>query len=354
MGQSADQVSRLGRLDATMEHGDEPEAIEVEIEQTRAEMSATVDAIQQRLNPEQAKESARELAEHVLEEAKEHAREIVQEASEHAREVIKDATAHVQGAIHDATIGRVQNMVSHAQGRANQASEGLMTTIKQNPVPAALAGIGLAWLWMNRRTASAPHMTTYHEAAYAAGPGRGGYAAGPGYGVGSRPSQADGMTSRVGQMVGGAASRVGDTVGGIAGQVGDTAGQLADQVGTSAATLAGAVGDTASDLMDATQERAGQFVEMVGDTAGTVEARFQQTMRTNPLAVGAVALAVGTAIGLALPQTQRENELMGEARDTLVEKVQDVAQEAVGKVQAVAGEAQETVKTEAQKQGLTQ
>jgi len=133
-------VSRLGRLDAVTSEADAPEVLEAEIAQTRAEMSATVDAIQQRLNPEQAKDSARELAEHVLEEAKEHAREIVQEASEHAREVLKDATAHVQGAIHDATIGRVQHMVTSAQYRANEASDGLMTTIRQNPVPAVLAG----------------------------------------------------------------------------------------------------------------------------------------------------------------------------------------------------------------------
>ena len=72
------------------------------------------------------------------------------------------------------------------------------------------------------------------------------------------------------------------------------------------------------------------------------------------MAVGVAALALGAAVGLVLPQTERENRLMGEARDSLVEKARGVAQETVEKVQAVAGEAQQAVKDEASKQGLTQ
>ena len=89
-----------------------------------------------------------------------------------------------------------------------------------------------------------------------------------------------------------------------------------------------------------------------------IEDSFQRALRTNPLAVGAVTLALGAAIGLALRRPQRENQLMGEARDTLLERAQGFAQETVEKVQHVATEAQqtvtETVKEEAKSQGLTQ
>jgi hypothetical protein len=41
----------------------------------------------------------------------------------------------------------------------------------------------------------------------------------------------------------------------------------------------------------------------------------------NPLAVGAGALAAGVAIGLLLPSTQREDELLGTTRDNLLDEV---------------------------------
>jgi ElaB/YqjD/DUF883 family membrane-anchored ribosome-binding protein len=78
--------------------------------------------------------------------------------------------------------------------------------------------------------------------------------------------------------------------------------------------------------------------------------QFQQLLQRNPLAVGAVAAAVGVAVGLALPETERENRLMGDARDTLVEKAQGAAQGAVEKAKQVAGDAAKEVAGEAVKQ----
>lgn len=348
MGQSA---GGIGRLSAShVEETDEPAVIEAGIEQTRSDLSATVEAIQQRLDPEQAKDSARELAEHVLQEAKEHAREIVQEAGEHAREVVKDATAHVQMAIHDATIGRVQHMVHSAHDRANGASEGLLATIKQNPVPAALAGFGLAWLWMNRRSDGARHAATYREAHSTAGAGypaptQAGYRA---------PETQQGIAGRIGQAMGGAASQVGSTAGDLASTVGGTASNVAGTLGDAAGSAAGAVGETAGHVAGAIGDTASSVAGQVGGAAEHAGVSMQRALQTNPLAVGAVVLALGAAVGLALPQTERENQLLGEARDTLVEKAQGMAQETMGKVQQIATEAQQTVQHEAQKQGLTQ
>jgi hypothetical protein len=49
-------------------------------------------------------------------------------------------------------------------------------------------------------------------------------------------------------------------------------------------------------------------------------------IRDYPLAMGAAAAIVGAAIGVAVPETDRENELMGETKEAAVHK----AQEAVG------------------------
>ena len=84
---------------------DEVEVTRVEIERTRAGMSETVDAIQERLSPENLKEQAKDR--------------------------VKEATV----------------------GKAQEAGSGIVDTIRQNPLPAALTGIGLGWLFVERQKA---------------------------------------------------------------------------------------------------------------------------------------------------------------------------------------------------------
>lgn len=365
MGQGTSAMmggAEFNRGTAPVLNSDDPAEITQEIDQTRAEMTATVDAIQEKLNPQQATDHAKEIAEQVLAEAKVHAQELIQEAGEHAREAVRDATAHVQGAIHDATIGRVQTMVRTANYKANVASESFLDTIKQNPIPAALAGIGLGWLWMNRKSASSQRSMEYpgfnagsqsRYSSFDTQPGAyGAYGTGTGYDAGHQHGGHD-LMGRVGSSVGSAAEQVSGTASNVAGQVTSSASQFAGQVGDTASQVASQVSDTASSLvqtMGATASGLGQQAQL---GAERVEDRFQSTLRTNPLAVGAVALALGTAVGLALPQTEPENALMGDTRDSLLDKAQDLAQETMGKVQDVAGEIQTTVEKEAEKQGLT-
>jgi hypothetical protein len=80
---------------------------------------------------------------------------------------------------------------------------------------------------------------------------------------------------------------------------------------------------------------------------------FERMVRENPLAMGALAVGAGAALGLAIPQSTQEHEVMGEARDTFVEKAQEKAQDAQQRVQRVAQEAQSAAKEEASNQGLT-
>ena len=75
-------------------------------------------------------------------------------------------------------------------------------------------------------------------------------------------------------------------------------------------------------------------------------------LQENPLVVGALAVGTGAAVGLAIPETAKEHEVMGEARDTVVEKAQEKAQEVQQSVQRVAEEAQGAVQQEAENQGL--
>jgi len=401
MGQNADPMSRSGQSGVEdIAVTPETEHLRRDIEHTRTDMSGTLDAIQQRLNPEtlgeqakdtageitaQAKEAALEVVDHalaevkgqaseVLEQAREvliearvTAREVLGEAKGAAREAVEDATTQVKAAVRGATIGKVEKVVRSANDTTNAARVGLMETIKANPFPAALTGLGLGWLFINSRNAARGTVARpAYEAQYRQNtPSAYGSAPTGGNPVGAAVGHVQATAGNVAGQASDLAGRAGGAIGDAAGSVGATVGDAASTVGQAAGSAASAVGETASNLASATQETAGNIVGGAQYQAMRLEDGFQRVLRENPVAVGAVTLALGAAIGLALPQTQRENQLLGEARDTLVERAQGLAQETIGKVQTVATEAQasvqdsvqavkETVKDESKKQGLTQ
>jgi hypothetical protein len=61
-------------------------------------------------------------------------------------------------------------------------------------------------------------------------------------------------------------------------------------------------------------------------------------VRDYPLAVGAAALLIGASLGMAVPESERENEWMGEARESAVQRAQDAASGAVDRVKDAAAE----------------
>ena len=83
---------------------------------------------------------------------------------------------------------------------------------------------------------------------------------------------------------------------------------------------------------------------------------FAAAVSANPIAYGTLAFAAGAIIGAIIPLSKRENELMGEVRDQLVESAQAIAQDTIEKAQRVAERTVDEVKNvaadEAGKQGL--
>jgi len=97
---------------------DEVEVTRAEIERTRSDMSETVDAIQGRLSPENLKEQAKDR-------------------------------------VREATLGKAQG-----------AGSTIVETIRANPLPAALTGIGLSWLFVSGRRRSSGQEARYRDRVY--------------------------------------------------------------------------------------------------------------------------------------------------------------------------------------------
>jgi hypothetical protein len=108
------------------------------------------------------------------------------------------------------------------------------------------------------------------------------------------------------------------------------------------------VKETAGQLADRAQNVAGN----VAQQTRTQTRRVQEQFTENPLAIGTATLALGLAAGLSVPATRKEAELVGDARDRLVDRVRNVARETKDKVQHVAERAMNEAETAARDEGL--
>ena len=82
--------------------------------------------------------------------------------------------------------------------------------------------------------------------------------------------------------------------------------------------------DTRHELM----ESASEVRERSGEMLRRGRHNLELMIRDYPLAVGAAAAVLGATLGMVVPETEQENELMGEARDTALERAQQVASDA--------------------------
>ena len=224
-------------------------------------------------------------------------------------------------------------------GRARDARAGVVETVRANPLPAALTGIGLGWLLMSARKQGTAQ-SGYGDDAYRYRPPTNEYA---------REVDEHPVAPKYLPQDGSDGASAGDVAGRARDKVGETAAHAQDKAGD----LAGRAQDKAGDLGSRTRDRASQMGSQAKQQASRAGGGFQRMLNENPLTVGALGVGVGAAIGFAIPETSKEHEVMGEARDTVVEKAQEKAQEVQQSVQRVAEEAQGAAHQEAENQGLT-
>jgi len=335
------------------------QATRAQIEQTREEMSGTIDAIREKLNTqtlaEQAKETVSDIASNVMDKAKatvhdvvENAKNTVHETLQEAKETLPQVTANaahqaVSGAVTEAkeavgsAVSSAKHAVGEAAGTAKNAGATLMDSIRQNPVPAALIALGVGWLWATKRSTSTRKSdweTRRYRSPYDEGT----------WGARAAVEEQSGRSERSGN--GGTIAR--DTSPPVTERISHAADRVKESAGDLAQRVQGTVGQTA--------ERVGETVSNVGsrtsDYARGMAMSCQTMLEERPLALGAIALGVGAAIGLMVPGTYREDRIMGEMRDELVGKVSDSAQDLAVRAQVVAEEAIGTAKEEARIQGL--
>ena len=237
------------------ENGRDPERLERDIDRTRASLGRTVDELERRLSPG-------EFVDQALGMAREHGGEFA------------------------TNLGR---------------------SVRNNPMPVILTGVGLAWMMASSNEPRAP---VRRSAGYGAGYGD--------YEEWTSESPDDtgsDMTGRLKSGVSSAKSAVGS--------IGEKASRANDTLKHSVGSLA----DSASGAASGTGERMriqGERLRMQGQR---LRSNFETLMEEQPLIVGAIGIAIGAALGAAFPRTESEDRLLGEKRDSALRAAKEKASE---------------------------
>jgi uncharacterized membrane protein len=122
------------------------------------------------------------------------------------------------------------------------------------------------------------------------------------------------------------------------------------------ASAADVVRETGSDGIETATRMASEYAKALPDAAdvlGTVRGNLTDLFKAQPLALGAIGLAIGAGIAAALPSTDIENSYLGETSETLKSKTAEIAGHQIEKASTLAENVVETVTDEARRQGLT-
>jgi ElaB/YqjD/DUF883 family membrane-anchored ribosome-binding protein len=198
-----------------------------------------------------------------------------------------------------------QDAVSTVGEQARRTGSRLVDVIREYPLPVIAVGAGVTWLLTQRSHSdvSGDRMARY---AYT----------GPERRQGDSWQHGSGIKGRVSEVK----EKVSEATSGIA--------------------------DRASELARGTQERMGDIGSQARRRTRRVKTNLEHAAGENPLIVAIGATIVGLVLGLLLPGTKRENELMGPARDRLMDRAENTAERVKDAATEAGREVTETVKAE--------
>jgi ElaB/YqjD/DUF883 family membrane-anchored ribosome-binding protein len=185
----------------------------------------------------------------------------------------------------------VDKALSYARANGGQFAGNLGATIKANPVPALLTTVGLVWMMVGQnRTASNEVMSPL-------------------------PERSGDLRSAAGQKA--------DQLKSKADQLRSKAGQARERAGELRHDVSGSLDHARQRVAGSTQSAA----QSLQQQARRARNGYQRLLDEQPLALGLIGVAVGALLGAALPMSQREDRVMGEASDHVADQVKDSARE---------------------------
>ncbi len=310
-----------------------------DIERTREEMGHIVDDLEARLSPAHLKQQMAGLKDEAIEQ--------IQEAKEKLKADMRQEIQTVKNEVREATIGRMEHMVERASDNVRHAGTTVAGSVRDNPIPYAMIGLGVGWLIATSRRRA-------HERGYArigdrteqldlpldeavegsvdegAGVGASAFAESGSFeqgersfSRGGRPLEGSGTFEEGESYVERGRERVG---------------QAFEKAQSSASDITHGARERAEHVARRAKRRASQAREKGLARVRQGEERIGTMARENPLALGAVVFALGAAFGLALPRTRFESRMVGQSRKRVVDRLESATKGALESIQDKAHE----------------
>jgi len=244
-------------------------------------------------------------------------------------------------------------------GAAGDFARNLGSQVRNNPLACAVIGAGLAWLIIGDRRggaglASSDGLSDAAARARAAAHHMGAAAADTSYraaaSAGHAAASAAEGVGRAGSSLADAAADAGSTLAERAHDVTSGVQAMAEVTADMARTVAGATSDTiqgAAQGLGRGARGVGRSAGDVGRRAGDVITQVAQFVQEQPLIAAGLGIAIGAALGAALPPTEIENRLIGEGADDLKARARAAAAEQVEKAKKVAERTYDVAKEDA-------
>ena len=249
-----------------------------------------------------------------------------------------------------ASVGSLVDQLVKAVGEnGGEVTRNLGRSLRDNPLAALLTGVGLAWLMAGsgkpRDEAQDWHDPDRDNLRYrrdrlseAPMPSASSYGSGA---EGAWPSSDDsdpalkseegGLRERVADMAG----RVGEGVSGAVEGLRERAAGISQSAGAGL----NRAGDTARQAGDVVRHRALAAHRGAAGAGRDMRHGLDTLIEDQPLVAGAIAMALGAAVGGALPRSGVEDRMFGERSDRALQTVRGLAQEQGATVQAAAAAA---------------
>lgn len=198
----------------------------------------------------------------------------------------------------------IDTALGYVKGGSGEFFGNLSNTVKANPVPTLLTSVGLIWLMAGQNRQPHSSVTTSRYSTGSTGPSMGDKLSAKAEGI---KQQGAGLVEKASQMT----HSVSDSLG-------------------NARSRASHSSHQASTRLKGGAERA--------------RGGFNQLLQEQPLALGAIGIALGALIAAAVPPSRREDEMLGEASDRMTDQLRHKAEEGYQKVSAKGEEVVQQVK----------
>jgi Protein of unknown function (DUF3618) len=246
-----------------------------------------------------------------------------------------------------ASVGSLVDQLVKAVGEnGGEVSRNLGRSLRDNPLAALLTGVGLAWLmagsgrphddahdwedpdrgYLRSGRDRLPEGSAPGASAYESSSGEGW--PNPSYAEGDADPEEGGLRERIADVAG----RVGEGVSEAVGGVRERASEVSHAAGAGLTRAGHAIRETGG----AVRHRAGAARRGAAGTSHYMRNGLDTLIEDQPLVAGAIAMALGAAVGGALPRSRVEDSMFGEQSDRAMETVRTLAKDQGAKVQATA------------------